>query len=136
MKQNAEMDMSERDLRKFGYLMMGFFALVFGVLLPWLWSLKWALWPWIVAGVFGVLAFLRPSTLKGVHKYWMRFANTLGWINTRLILGVVFLLVFAPLGGVMRLVGRDTLKKNRDNRLATYRVSKKPRKTDHMERQF
>ncbi|MNT65994.1 hypothetical protein D3C72_2040260 [compost metagenome] len=66
----------------------------------------------------------------------MRLGRVLEWINTRLVLGVVFALVFAPLGGVLRLLGKDTLQKKWDRRLTTYRVNKVPRKADHMERQF
>jgi hypothetical protein len=66
----------------------------------------------------------------------MRLGKVLEWVNTRLVLGVVFVLVFAPLGWVLRMLGKDTLQKRWDSRLTTYRVNKAPRKADHMERQF
>ncbi|MNU91593.1 hypothetical protein D3C71_814850 [compost metagenome] len=127
---------SETDLRKFGYVMAGFFALFFGLLLPWWWDFKSAYWPWVVAAVFLALALAAPQMLRGPYKFWMRLGRVLEWINTRLVLGVVFALVFAPLGGVLRLLGKDTLQKKWDRRLTTYRVNKVPRKADHMERQF
>jgi len=124
------------NLRTFGLGMMLFFSLGAGLLLPWLWSLQWPLWPWAVAGVFGVLAWLRPLALKGLHRCWMRLAHVLGWLNTRLILGLVFVLVFIPLGCALRWLGRDTLQKKWDIDLASYRVKKSARKAEHMERQF
>ncbi|MDD2178024.1 SxtJ family membrane protein [Acidovorax sp. D2M1] len=127
---------SDLELRKFGYVMAGFFALFFGVLMPWWWSMKWAYWPWVVAGVFLVFALLAPRLLRGPYKFWMRLGRVLEWVNTRLVLGVVFVLVFAPLGWGLRALGKDTLQKKWDSRLATYRVNKVPRKADHMERQF
>lgn len=136
MKQNVEMIASEPELRKFGYVMAGFFALVLGLLLPWWWSLQRAYWPWVVAGVFLLLAVLRPSALRVAYKYWMRLARVLEWVNTRVVLGIVFFLVFAPLGAAMRLLGKDTLQKSQDDRLTTYRINKAARKADHMERQF
>lgn len=126
----------DSELRKFGYVMAGFFALVVGVLLPWWWSLKWAWWPWAVAAVFLVLGVGRPGLLRGPYRLWMRFGKILEWVNTRLVLGVVFVLVFAPLGLFLRAVGKDTLQKKWDSRLTTYRVAKVPRKDNHMERQF
>lgn len=137
MVKMANKDVVERaELRKFGYVMAGFFGLVVGALLPWWWSLKWAYWPWLVAAFFLVLAVLWPSALGGVHRYWMRLARFLEWINTRIVLGVVFFLVFTPLGFVMRLLGRDTLKKAWDRGASTYRTDRQSRKENHMERQF
>lgn len=127
---------SDTELRKFGYVMAGFFALFFGLLLPWWWSMKWANWPWVVAVVFLALALIAPGLLRGPYRFWMRLGRVLEWVNTRLVLGVVFVLVFAPLGCVLRLLGKDTLQKKWDGRLTTYRVNKVPRKADHMERQF
>ena len=127
---------SDTELRKFGYVMAGFFALFFGLLLPWWWSMKSANWPWVVAAVFLALALIAPGLLRGPYRFWMRLGRVLEWVNTRLVLGVVFVLVFAPLGCVLRLLGKDTLQKKWDGRLTTYRVNKVPRKADHMERQF
>lgn len=136
MKKTIELPVNQSDLRKFGFVMAGFFALVVGLLLPWWWSLKWAYWPWAVASVFLLLAIAWPTALTGIYKYWMRFGRILEWINTRIILGVVFFLIFTPLGLIMRMIGKDTLDKRWDGRLATYRINTATRKADHMERQF
>lgn len=77
-----------------------------------------------------------PASLKLPYKFWMRLSDVLGWINTRIILGAVFILIFSPLGFLMRTLGKDTLDKKWDPRLKTYRTEKSPRKPDHMERQF
>ena len=131
-------DLGERkiELRKFGYVMAGFFGLIFGLFLPWLWSTGWPRWPWIVAAAFIFLATVWPMALNWIHKVWLRIGEVLGWINTRIILGIVYVLVFSPLGLVMRLFGHDTLRKKWDPSLKTYRTDKTPRKSDHMERQF
>lgn len=126
----------QRELRSFGYVMGAVIAVVFGLFFPWLWSLKMPYWPWGVAAMFGVVATVRPMALGIVHKYWMRLADVLGWINTRIILGIVFVFVFSPIGCMMRLLGKDTLKKQWNKDLKTYRVDRLPRKDNHMERQF
>lgn len=136
MKNNTEAVVDARELRKFGYVMAGFFALVFGLFVPWWWSLKWTYWPWGVAVVFLALALLKPLALGIVYKCWMRLGRVLEWVNIRIVLGVVFFLVFMPLGMIMRLLGKDTLQKKWDKQVATYRVNKVSRKNNHMERQF
>lgn len=138
MKPALEKSMNERkqELRKFGYVMGGFVALIFGLLLPWLWSARWPHWPWIVAGIFFLVATVFPVALSLVYKYWMRVGDVLGWINTRIILGIVYILVFSPLGFLMRILGKDTLQKKWNGDLQTYRINKMPRKPEHMERQF
>lgn len=136
MKNDSHLPISDPELRKFGYVMAGFFGLFFGLLVPWLWSAKWAYWPWGVAVIFSGVAALRPSLLSGFYKLWMRLGKVLEWVNTRLVLGFVFVLVFIPLGLMLRAVGKDTLQKKWDRRLETYRINKTPRKADHMERQF
>lgn len=137
MKNNQiESNPAASELRKFGYVMALFFALVFGVFVPWWWSLKWAYWPWCVAFLFLVLAIVKPSALGIFYKYWMRLGRILEWVNVRIVLGVVFFLVFMPLGMIMRLFGKDTLQKKWDKQATTYRVAKIVRKKNHMERQF
>ena len=129
-------DENRQELRKFGYVMGGFIGLFFGVIFPWLWSAAWPYWPWIIAAVFFSLAIGHPDSLNVPYKLWMRFSEILGWINTRIILGVVFIFVFSPMGLLMRTLGRDTLNKKWNSQLKTYRKESPSRKSDHMERQF
>ena len=58
---------------------------------------------------FLVGAFIQPI-LRPVFKVWMKIAYGLGWFNTRLILGILFYLLFSPISLVMRLMGRDQLR--------------------------
>ncbi len=123
-------------LRKFGYTMAAVVAVVFGLVLPWIWGFKSPAWPWVVSAVFAVLATVWPMSLGGVYAVWMKVAGVLAWVNTRIILGLVFVFVFTPMGCVMRLLGKDTLQKKFDPNAATYRRPSKVRKSNHLERQF
>jgi multisubunit Na+/H+ antiporter MnhG subunit len=64
-----------------------------------------------IALIFFILGIATPILLKPLYLAWMRFAYILGWVNTRLLLAVIFYLVFTPIGLVMRLCGVDPLKR-------------------------
>jgi len=65
--------------------------------------------PFTISAVFFILAFFAPNILKPVYFLWMKLAFILGWVNTRLILIIVFYFLFTPLGLLMRLFGNDLL---------------------------
>jgi hypothetical protein len=59
----------------------------------------------VVAGLFV------PVAARAFHKGWMRFAVALGHVNSRVLLTLMYYLVFTPYGLVSRLVGRDPLRR-------------------------
>ena len=124
-----------RDLRVFGLLMAGLVALCFGVLVPWVWGLGWPLWPWLVGAAFAVAALAAPQALGPVQRLWLRLGHGLGWLNTRLILGLVFVLVFVPVGLAMRLF-RDPLARRADPAAASYRRPSRQPRREHLDRPF
>lgn len=73
-----------------------------------------------IAGVFLISAFALPSALKPVYAVWMKAAFILGWINTRVILALLFYLVFTPIGLVMRLMRMDLLERKLEKDKASY----------------
>ena len=69
----------------------------------------------IGAGVLAVAllgaALVVPAVLRGPRRAWMGLAHALGWVNTRILLSVVFLLVLTPVGVALRLLGWDPLRR-------------------------
>jgi hypothetical protein len=45
------------------------------------------------------------------HRRWMQLAEILGWINSRIILGLMYYGVFTPLGSIRRIMGRDPMRR-------------------------
>ncbi len=123
------------ELRAFGLLMGAMVGLVFGLLIPWLWGLAWPLWPWPVAAVFVLGALLVPRWLAPVHGLWLRIGHALGWLNTRLILGLVFFLIFVPVG-LARRAFRDPLARRLDGGLESYRLPGRQPVKRNLERPF
>lgn len=123
-------------LRQFGWMMAGAIAVVFGLVIPWLWNLAWPRWPWMFAAVLVMWATLWPRGLGPVFRFWMKLAHVLGWINTRLVLGLVFYGLIAPIGILMRLVGHDPLRRRWDAMRQSYRIDSTNPPPDHMERPY
>ena len=111
---------SRKQLREFGLLLAIGFPLLLGWLLP---ALRghgfhtWTLWIAIPGLTFGLLA---PRALAWPYRGWMALGHALGWFNSHIILGAVFLLVLQPIAFVMRLTGYDPLRR-RQQKLTTYR---------------
>lgn len=109
-----KLDLSKQSLRKFGITM----AIAFGVITALiLWKHKHSILPTsIISALFLILGLIAPKLLKPVYIIWMKFAFILGWINTRIILIILFYLIFTPIGLVMRLFGADLLDRKMDKR--------------------
>jgi len=128
--------MASRRLREFGLLTGVVLALLFGGLLPCLQNAALPTWPWVTGGVIGVVGLLRPRLLAPVYAGWMKLGHVLGKINSTLILGVLFFLVFLPLGVVMRLLGKEPMARGFDATVSSYRVSSHPVDRQQIERPY
>jgi len=95
-------------------------------------------WEWhatlfVIAALFAVAALVAPRALGPVYRVWMAVGEVLAWINTRIILTLVFFLVVTPTGLVMRLFGRSPLERRRSGTSYWDDVSYRDR---HLEKQF
>ncbi len=48
-------------------------------------------------------------TLYGI---WMKFAHALGWVNTRIILTIVYFLAITPVALFFRIAGKDPMQRS------------------------
>ena len=123
------------DLRNFGLTVGGILAVIA------LWPVLTGgqhprLWALIISGIMVMSALVVPTALGPIYRAWMRIGAALGWVNTRIILGIAFYGLFTPMGAVMRVLGKDPLRRRFDANLTTYRVERSPRPGSHMQRQF
>ena len=121
--------MSQRELREFGFLIGFGLPIIIGWLIPAISGHNfkiWSLWIGIPSLVIGVI---KPSLLFYPYKGWMILGLALGWINSRIILGLIFLLVLQPIALIMKLFGYDPLRKKRNNEIS-YREIKENEKVD------
>lgn len=124
-------------LRNFGLTTGAIVIVLFGLLVPWIFSYSLPLWPWILALVLAALAVTVPMTLNPVYKVWMKFGLVLGFINTRIILFLLFYVIFFPTGLIMKVIRFDPMaRKLARGKEGSYRVVSKERNKDHFERPY
>ena len=93
-------------------------------------------WALALGGALVGLGLVLPASLRYVHQVWMKIGHVLGWINTRILLGVIFYGLITPMGLVMRLFGKDSMHRALVHEANTYRVIRVPRSRLHMKNQF
>jgi predicted membrane protein len=129
-------ELDKKGLREFGLVGGLIVAVVFGFVLPILRHHSLSIVPWIIALVLWVWAIVAPTTLNFVYQIWMRIGLVLGWIQTRIILGVLFYAILTPMGLIGRLLNRDRLMQRFESNLPTYRQPSKLRTKESMEKTF
>tara|TARA_B100001989_G_C24162318_1_gene280234 strand:+ start:134 stop:526 length:393 start_codon:yes stop_codon:yes gene_type:complete len=125
MKQNI----NKKQLREFGILIGFGFPLLIGWLIPFVFGhefREWTLW----IGIPGLLlGLIQPNLLLYPYKGWIILGHVLGWINSRLVLGLVFVFLVQPIAYIMRLFGYDPLRKKR-NMQESYKEDKRGHQID------
>ncbi len=107
-----------KELRIFGLVLGALFAACFGVW-PLLRHRASPAWPWMLAGSSMAVCFdlarcaqLPSSRLDSI------LGLALGWVNTRIILTLLFAITIVPVGLMMRLFGRDRMARKLDPALS------------------
>ena len=120
---------SKKQLREFGFLIGFGFPILIGWLIPSLTGHSFRVWTiWI--GVPGlIIGISLPSLLYYPYKGWMALGHALGWINSHIILGLIFITVVQPIAYLMRLTGYDPLRVKRKGE-KTYKENKKNHQTN------
>jgi hypothetical protein len=126
---------SPRDLRSFGLIIAGA-SVLFGLWPRVVRSESPRVWVLGVGAVFALAALAAPGILRHPYRVWMLLGHGLGWVNSRIIMTVLFFLVVTPAALVMRIAGRDALMRRLDPDATTYRVVREPRPATHMKHPF
>ena len=134
-------DMTPAELRKFGLVTGAIIIGLIGLFLPWLKggfekALQWLAFAGPIGGALIIWALIHPASLIYFYKPWMAFADKLGWLNTRIILSIVFYGLFMPIGLIMRLFGKDPMQRKMENTLDSYRITREIPTKDHMEHPY
>jgi len=127
---------TRRELRNFG-LIMGLFL---GLIATYLWYRTSGAWVHLggIAGAFLAIGLVLPVILRPIYVVWMLLARLLAFVNTHVLLALVFYTIFLIIGAAMRLVRYDPLDRRLDSEQESYwnRRSETLLAREHYERQF
>ena len=121
--------MDKKQLREFGVLIGFGFPILIGWIIPAITGHTFRMWTLWVAFPSLITGLLQPSLLFYPYKVWMALGLALGWINSRIILGLVFFLVLQPIALIMKFAGYDPLRTKKRNEM-TYRENKSNHKVN------
>ena len=128
-------EIDRKQLRSFGLIVGGVFALI-GLWPPVVYGADPRWWSVVLAGGLIVTAAVYPKALFRLHKLWMALGHVLGWVNTRIILGLIFYGVVTPIGLIRRCLGKDPMGKELRPDAVSYRIPRGPRPPAHLKRQY
>ena len=115
-----------QSMRIFGLVLLIGFGLLGGLAL-WSWRATGSNWRLVVGTLLvsiGTIVFLwsvvSPRTLPPVYRAWMRFGQGIGNVVSTILLGVLYLVVFTVVGGLMRIFGTDPLERRIERSKSSY----------------
>jgi hypothetical protein len=128
-------ELDRKGLRKFGLVTGAIVAVLFGLFFPWLLEHSFPYWPWVVFGVMGAWGLVAPFSLQPVYRVWMRFGLLLSKITTPIIMGLVFYVVITPFAVILKIAGKDAMRRKFD-RSDTYRISREKVRAGSLEHPY
>ena len=101
---------TKKTLREFGIIFGLLFPIFIGFLVPLIYGhdfKQWTIWIGLAFISFGISM---PSILYYPYKVWMKIGYLLGLINSRIVLGLIFIFILQPISLLMRIFGHDPLR--------------------------
>lgn len=116
----------DKQLRQFGFIALAgypFMGLVFWYVAS---ASDAVLFGFIGLGLLcPLLVLIHPKLIKPIYLTMMLLSLLIGVPVSYTLLGVIYFLLFMPVGLLFRLLGRDPLTKGPDKQLSTYWIERK-----------
>lgn len=68
------------------------------------------LWLNLFASILGLVGILRQSWAEKIVAAWLFVGEKIGWVNSRIILSIIFFLMLTPLAFLYRLTKKNHLQ--------------------------
>ena len=78
----------------------------------------------ILAVAFAAVAIFAPGLLRWPNRLWFRFGMLLGAIVAPIVMTLVYVLTFLPMGLGLRLMGKDLLSLRTDPQASSYWINR------------
>ena len=71
----------------------------------------------LAGGILGSIALISPALLQWIHWAWMKLAEGMGYIMSRVVLTIIYFIFLVPISFVSKLFRKDSmqLKKGTDS---------------------
>ena len=117
------LEVGRKELRSFG-IVFALFLLIFGYFIfPYWFELDKKIAVVGISLIIAIMGFLQPRVLIIVYVPWMLLGQILGYINSRILLVVVYYALLVPTGLILKMIGKDPLAKKMDSSITSYRIS-------------
>ena len=110
--------------RSFGLLLAAAFLIIAG-LSYWSHGRAYPYWGMSGAAILAI-SLAMPRVLAPLKRLWLKLGRLLHVIVSPLMLCAVYLLVFIPVGVIIRLFGKDLLAMKRDPAATSYWIARAP----------
>ena len=107
-----------KELKKFGFT-LGIFLLLLCIVL-WIIDKPSALYIMLTGIASVLISLIVPGILKPIHRIWMQLSLSLGWVMTKVILSILFFLIFTPIGLASKLFRKEFLYINWNESKSSY----------------
>ena len=113
-----------KNLKIFGLIWTSIFLLI--AFYPVFYNKPPIYWSLYLAFFFAISAFFYPQLYLKIYFYqgWIKFGNFVGLINSRIIIFILFYVIFMPMGLVLKLFGRDILNKKLNKTQPSYFIDR------------
>lgn len=81
-------------------------------------------WALAIAAAFAAVTLVRPRLLRPLNRLWYRFGLLLGAVVAPVVMAVVFFLTVTPIAFIMRVAGKDPLRRRWDERASSYWIER------------
>ena len=95
------------------------FGLTFTIVFILIAAIGWLVFDYIIRWALGFavglvfLTLVAPGVLLPFNRLWGVFAHKLGALNNTVLLGLFFFLLMLPMGGIIRLIGKDPMTRKK-----------------------
>ena len=120
---------STKKLRQFGIFFGIVFPFLFGVIFPIFHGSNFKYWTLLVGTPILIIGSIRPRFLEYPFKIWIFVGEILGWINSRIILSMIFFIILQPIAFIMKLFKYEPLQRIKPDQIS-YKENIKMKKVD------
>ncbi len=94
------------ELKNFAITMGWAIPALLSLLLPWIFNKEFQYWPLYLSAILALFYFVYPMGIYPVYRVWTLMSRSIGWINTRVILALIFYIIILPSGVLLKMFGK------------------------------